>query len=57
MIVPGPTEAPVSFKGNILDRKKYETMRKEFYERRGWDEATGLIEPETLNRLDLNDLA
>jgi aldehyde:ferredoxin oxidoreductase len=57
MIVPGPTEEPVSFKGNILDREKYEKMRNEFYELRGWDPETGLQKAETLERLDMSDLA
>jgi aldehyde:ferredoxin oxidoreductase len=57
MIVPGPTEEPVSFKGNILDREKYEEMRSEFYELRGWDPETGLQKAETLERLDMSDLA
>jgi len=56
MIVPGPTEEPVSFRGNVLDRKKYETMREEYYTLRGWDEATGLQKAETLRRLGLSDL-
>ena len=57
MIVPGPTEEPVSFMGNVLDRKKYEEMREEFYQLRGWDTETGLQEPETLSRLGMEDVA
>jgi aldehyde:ferredoxin oxidoreductase len=57
MIIPGPTEEPVSFKGNILDRAKYEEMRREFYELRGWDVDTGLQTAETMARLDLADVA
>lgn len=57
MIVPGPTEEPVSFRGNILDRERYEEMREEFYELRGWDTETGLQKAETLERLDLADLS
>jgi len=57
MIVPGPTDEPVSFKGNILDRKKYETMRDEYYELRGWDTETGLQKAKTLDGLNLSDLA
>ncbi len=57
MIVPGPTEEPVSFRGNILDRKKYEDMRDEYYDLRGWDRETGLQKEETLYRLNMQDLA
>ena len=57
MIVPGPTEEPVSIRGNVLDREKFKEMRKEFYELRGWDPETGLQKIETLRRLDLDDVA
>ncbi len=57
MIVPGTTEEPVSFRGNILDKKKYEKMREAFYELRGWDTETGLQKEETLERLNMTDLA
>jgi aldehyde:ferredoxin oxidoreductase len=56
MVLPGPTEEPVSFRGNVLDRQKYEAMRDEFYELRGWDPETGLQKAETLERLGLRDL-
>ncbi len=57
LIVPGPTEEPVSIRGNVLDRKKFEDMRKEFYVLRGWDPATGLQNKETLARLKMADVA
>jgi len=57
MIVPGPTEEPVSFQGNVLNRAKYEGMREEFYALRGWDTETGLQRTETLERLGISDLA
>ncbi|MBW1922841.1 MAG: hypothetical protein JRF59_00940 [Deltaproteobacteria bacterium] len=57
LIVPGPTEEPVSVKGNVLDREKYKEMRAEYYELRGWDRETGLQTAETLNRLGLGDVA
>ena len=57
LIVPGPAEDPVCVKGNILDREKFEGMRQEFYDLRGWDPETGLQRSETLERLDLSDLA
>ena len=55
--VPGPTEEPVVVEGNIVDRKKYEQMRDEYYDLRGWDTETGLQKAKTLGRLGLDDLA
>jgi aldehyde:ferredoxin oxidoreductase len=58
MIVPGLTEEePLSFRGNVLDRGKYETMRDEYYELRGWDAGTGLQTAANLNALDMADVA
>lgn len=57
LIVPGPTEEPVSIKGNILDKVEFENMRKEFYELRGWDSDTGFQEKQKLEALGLSDLA
>jgi aldehyde:ferredoxin oxidoreductase len=56
LIVPGPTEEPVSVRGSVLDRQKFERMREEFYELRGWDPETGLQAVETLERLGLSDM-
>ncbi len=57
LLVPGPTEEPASVKGFVLDRKKYEEIREEFYELRGWDTETGLQKTETLEQLELSDMA
>jgi aldehyde:ferredoxin oxidoreductase len=57
LLVPGPTEEPVSVKGNVLDRVKFEQMREEFYRLRGWDTESGLPRCETLQQLDLADMA
>jgi aldehyde:ferredoxin oxidoreductase len=57
MIVPGPTEEPVSVKGKVLDRGEFEAMRKVFYELRGWDADSGLQKAELLEQLDLSDVA
>ena len=56
LIVPGPTEAPVSIKGNVLDRKKYKEMRETYYLLRGWDPESGIQEEKTLERLGLTDV-
>ena len=57
MIVPGPGDEPLSFRGNILDRKKYEAMRSEYYELRGWDPDTALQKESMLKALDMVDVA
>lgn len=56
LIVPGPTEEPVSVKGRVLDRQKFEAMRQEFYELRGWDPETGFQTCRTLEGLGLSDI-
>ena len=56
VIVPGPGEEVVSRKGKTLDRDVFETMRKEFYNLRGWDAESGLQKAETLEGLGLSDL-
>jgi aldehyde:ferredoxin oxidoreductase len=56
LIVPGPTEEPVSIKGNVLDHKEFEQMREAYYKLRGWDPETGLQKEETLERLGMSDL-
>ncbi len=57
VLIPGPGEEVISRKGQTLDRDAYETMRNEFYELRGWDVESGLQKAETLNRLEMSDLA
>ncbi|MGD9142462.1 MAG: aldehyde ferredoxin oxidoreductase N-terminal domain-containing protein [Dehalococcoidia bacterium] len=57
MIMPGPGAQPVDITGNILDRDKFTTMLKEYYEIRGWDKDTGLPARETLASLGMEDLA
>ncbi len=53
LIVPGPTEEPVSVKGNTLDRGEFEKMRREYYQLRGWDPDTGLQKKEVFERLGM----
>ncbi len=57
VIIPGPGEEVVSRKGQTLDRKVFEAMRKEYYELRGWDAETGLQKAQTLERIGLTDLS
>jgi len=56
MMVPGPGDEPVNIVGKVLERDKFESMLKEYYRLRGWDEATGLPRAETLYALGLDDL-
>lgn len=56
LIVPGPTEEPVSVKGKVLDRAEFEQMRRRYYRLRGWDPDTGLQKPEVFDRLDLPEV-
>jgi aldehyde:ferredoxin oxidoreductase len=57
VIVPGPQDEVISRKGRILGRDEYEKMRREFYEFRGWNQESGLQKTETLERLQLKDVA
>ena len=56
VIVPGTGQEVISRKGQTLDRDVFETMRKEFYDLRGWDSESGLQKAETLEHLGLSDL-
>lgn len=53
LIVPGPTEEPVSVKGNTVDRGAFEDMRREYYTLRGWHPDTGLQAPQVFDQLDM----
>lgn len=57
VMVPGPGNEPVSIKGKILDRDRFEGMLKEYYRLRGWDAETGLPRAETLAGLGMDDVA
>jgi aldehyde:ferredoxin oxidoreductase len=53
-------EQPLSkgrYKGEVLDREKFEQMKDEYYELRGWDKKTGIPTREKLEELDLKDVA
>jgi aldehyde:ferredoxin oxidoreductase len=56
VIVPGPGDEIVSHKGKTLDRGVYESIRREFYELRGWDAETGEQKKGTLERMGLEEL-
>jgi aldehyde:ferredoxin oxidoreductase len=44
-------------KGYLIDRNKFEKMKSEYYEIRGWDVESGNPTKETLERLSLKDIA
>ena len=57
VIVPGPGDAVVSKKGATLDPEAFQTMRDEFYRRRGWEAASGCQRRTLLEALDLGEVA
>jgi aldehyde:ferredoxin oxidoreductase len=56
VIIPGAGEEVICRKGQTLDRNIFETMRKEYYELRGWDAESGIQKIETLEKLGLFEL-
>ena len=56
VIIPGEGDQVISRKGQTLDRHVFETMRKEFYDLRGWDAESGRQKIETLEKLGLSEL-
>jgi aldehyde:ferredoxin oxidoreductase len=55
--VPGKNSAVGSRKGMVVDRDKFEKMKDEYYQWRGWDINTGLPTAEKLRELRLEDIA
>jgi aldehyde:ferredoxin oxidoreductase len=45
------------YEGAVLDREKFEGMKDEYYDHRGWDKATGIPTREKLVELGLEDVA
>ena len=45
------------FKGITIDEDNWQTMLEEYYETRGWDKNTGIPTEDTLQTLDLQDVA
>ncbi len=41
----------------MLDKDKFEGMKDEYYELRGWDKSTGVPTREKLEQLGLKDVA
>ena len=55
--MPGKDGEVVSRLGAVVDREKFEDMKSEYYELRGWDVETGLPTRAKLEELDLRDVA
>jgi aldehyde:ferredoxin oxidoreductase len=45
------------YKGEVLDREKFEQMKDEYYQIRGWDKETGIPTREKLSELNLTGVA
>jgi aldehyde:ferredoxin oxidoreductase len=43
------------YEGAVLDREKFEQMKDEYYDLRGWDKQTGIPTGEKLRDLGLAD--
>ncbi len=56
-LVPGEEGEVLSKKGATVDREKFEKLKDEYYELRGWDMATGLQTMGTLQEIGLHDIA
>ncbi|MCA1784851.1 MAG: hypothetical protein LC657_02585, partial [Desulfobacteraceae bacterium] len=54
VLIPGPGDQVLTRKGMTLTKDAFASMRKAFYQLRGWDPDTGLQLPETLDRLRLS---
>jgi aldehyde:ferredoxin oxidoreductase len=55
-MLPGKEGGTISRVGTVVDRDKFEKMKDEYYELRGWDVRTGLQKRDTLRRLNLGDI-
>ncbi len=55
-IMPGPDGKLISRLGAVLDRDKFEAMKSEYYQLRGWDVSTGIPTVARLKELGLGDM-
>ena len=56
LLLPGKGDEVISRKGKAVDREKFEQMKDEYYQLRGWDLKTGLLKKDTLKKLALEDV-
>jgi aldehyde:ferredoxin oxidoreductase len=57
LTAPGPGGNPVSRRGAVIQKTDFATIRREYYELRGWEPSTGLQKREGLARLNLPEIA
>lgn len=55
-LLPGSGGAIISRKGEVVDRERFEKMKDEYYQLRGWDVASGLQTKAKLKELGLQDI-
>jgi len=55
-VVPGKDGKPEFKTGTVVDKEKFEMIRDEYYQLRGWDQTTGLQKKNRLRELGLADL-
>ena len=56
-LVPGPNGKVISLKGSVVNRDKFEALKEEYYQLRGWDVGTGLQKVGKLEELELHEVA
>lgn len=56
-LAPGKDGKIISLKGAVVDREKFEMMKDEYYQLRGWDVATGFPTKARLVEFGLQDIA
>lgn len=56
-LLPGEGGEAISRNGAVVDREKFEEMKDEYYQLRGWDVKTGLQTKTKLEELGLHDIA
>jgi len=56
-LLPGEGGKVITRKGAVVDRNKFEDMKDEYYNLRGWDVTSGLQTMTKLEQLELRDIA
>ncbi len=56
-LLPGKGDELIPHKNKAVDREGFEKLMDEYYALRGWDVQSGLIKKETLDKLDLTEVA
>ncbi len=55
-LAPGADRQPESRKGFLVKKEDFISMRREYYQLRGWDTETGLQTTDAMKKFDLNDI-